>query len=369
MVNRMIVANVLHRPVRTIVSVLAVGIEVGMVLLVVGLTTGMLNESAKRVEGVGADVMVQPPGASFFLGITTAPMPIKLADRLRELDHVQAVTSVLLQFDTTSGLNLVYGIDMQTFDEVSGGFVYYSGGPLKNPTDALVDDWYARSNHVKVGENIHVLSHKFKVAGIVEHGKGARVFISLQTAQDMAGAADKASIFFVKCTNPGYTQDVVKSVETLLPSYKVLSMKEYMSLMTSNNVPELADFVSVMIAIAVGIGFLVIFLSMYTTITERTREIGILKSLGASKMYIIDLILKEAGLLSIAGIIVGLIGTIVVMRVIADYLPTLPLESLHTDWLWIVRAAALAIGGALIGAFYPALKASRLDPVEALGYE
>ena len=65
MVNRMILANVLHRPVRTIVSVLAVGIEVGMVLLVVGLTTGMLNESAKRVEGVGADVMVQPPGASF----------------------------------------------------------------------------------------------------------------------------------------------------------------------------------------------------------------------------------------------------------------------------------------------------------------
>lgn len=369
MVNRIIFANVLHRPVRTIVSILAVGIEVGMVLLVVGLTTGMLNEAAKRVEGVGADVMVQPPGASFFLGITTAPMPIKLADRLRELDHVQAVTSVLLQFDTTSGLNLVYGIDSQTFKEVSGGFIFYGGGPMQGPTDALVDDWYARSNRVKVGETIHVLSHSFKVAGIVEHGKGARVFIPLATAQEMAGAEGKASIFFVKCTSPGYSQTVVKEVEQLLPSYKVLSMKEYMSLMTSNNVPELADFVNVMIAIAVAIGFLVIFLSMYTTITERTREIGILKSLGASKAYVVNLILKEAGIMSIAGILIGIAGTIVVMRVIADYLPTVPLEPLHSDWLWIVRAAALAIAGALIGALYPALKAARLDPVEALGYE
>jgi putative ABC transport system permease protein len=369
MVNKMIVANILHRPVRTIVSVLAVGIEVGMVLLVVGLTTGMLNEAAKRVEGVGADVMVQPPGASFFLGITTAPMPIKLGDRLKELDHVQAVTAVLLQFDTTSGLNLVYGIDTKSFDQVSGGFVYYAGGPLKDSMDALVDDWYARSNHVKLGQMISVLGHKFKVAGIVEHGKGARVFSRIDTAQELAGAANKASIFFVKCTSPGYTQDVVKSIGQLLPTYKVLSMKEYMSLMTSNNVPELADFVAVMIAIAVGIGFLVIFLSMYTTITERTREIGILKSLGASKAYIINLILREAGLLGAVGIGVGLAGTVIAMRIISAYLPTVPIESLHSDWMWIVRAAALAIGGALIGAFYPALRASSLDPVEALGYE
>lgn len=366
MIGKMIVANVLHRPIRTIVSILAVAIEVGMVLLVVGMTNGMLHESARRVEGVGADIMVQPPGASFFLGITAAPMPIKIAGLLKDIPHVQDVAPVLLQFNTTSGLNLVYGIDMTTFDEVSGGFVYFEGGPLKAPWDILVDDWYARSNHVKVGETINLLGHDFHVAGIVQHGKGARLFISMKTAQQMTGALDRASIFFVKCTDPGYTSSVLEAIKKLMPRYQVLSLKEYMSMMTANSLPELTDFVNTMIGIAVGIGFLVIFLSMYTTITERTREIGILKSLGASKIYVIQAILQEAGLLAIAGIIAGIIGTIVIRRLIMMYFPTLPVE---LTIVWGVRAAILAMVGALIGAFYPALRAAKLDPVDALGYE
>ena len=103
MVNRMIFANVLHRPIRTVVSVLAVAIEVGMVMLVVGLTHGLVDDAARRVEGVGADVMVQPPGTSFMFGLTSAPMPVKLADRLAEIPRVQAVTPVLFQTNLSGG--------------------------------------------------------------------------------------------------------------------------------------------------------------------------------------------------------------------------------------------------------------------------
>src|SRR5207249_11837568 len=131
-----------------------------------------------------------------------------------------------------------------------------------------------------------MLDHKFRVCGIVEHGKGARLFIPLETAQDLSGSHDKASIFFVRCTDPGYGDDVVNAIRHLLPDYHVLSVREYMSLMTSNNLPGLKAFIEAMIAVAVGIGFLVMFLSMYTTITERTREVGILNSLVASRWYI-----------------------------------------------------------------------------------
>ena len=85
MVNKLIFANVMHRPIRTIVSVLAVAIEVAMVILVVGLCHGMVNDSAKRVEGVGADILVRPPGSSFMMGMGEAPMPIKIGDRLAVL--------------------------------------------------------------------------------------------------------------------------------------------------------------------------------------------------------------------------------------------------------------------------------------------
>ncbi|PYU92769.1 MAG: ABC transporter permease [Acidobacteria bacterium] len=362
----MIVANVLHRPVRTIISILAVAIEVSMVMLVVGMTTGLLHESAKRVEGVGADVLVQPPGSSFLLGLGSAPVPIKIGGLLAGLQHVQAVTPVLLQTNTTGGLNIIYGIDIKSFERVSGGFAYHSGGAFTGPYDVAVDDPYARANRLKVGDTLSMLDHKFRVCGIVEHGKGARLFIPLETAQDLSGSHDKASIFFVRCTDPGYGDDVVDAIRHLLPDYHVLSVREYMSLMTSNNLPGLKAFIEAMIAIAVGIGFLVIFLSMYTTITERTREIGVLKSLGASKAYIIAAILREAALLCVAGIAAGIIGSVFAKRLILEAFPTLSVD-LTADWG--IRAAGLALAGSLIGAFYPALRAAQLDPVDALAYE
>ena len=362
----MIFENILHRPIRTLVSVLAVAIEVGMVMLVVGMTHGMLHETARRVQGVGADIMVQPPGASLFLGLTQAPMPVQVGDRLAEIPHVLAVTPVLLFLNTRGGINLIYGVDMPTFKEVSGGFIYLKGGPFEHPYDMLVDDWYARSNNVKVGRTINLLNNNFRVSGIVEHGMGARIFIPLSTAQDLTGAHDKASIFYIKCTDPGYTQSVITAIKQLLPTHQIHSTKEYMSLMTSNDLPALNAFISAMITVAVGIGFLVIFLSMYTTITERTREIGILKSLGAGKRYIIGVILREAGLLSILGVISGYAGTWLARKVIVATFPTLTVElTIH----WALWAGLLAIGGSLLGAFYPAIRAARLDPVDSLAYE
>lgn len=369
MENKIVLANLLHRPIRTVVSALAVAVEVCMIMLVVGLTTGMVNDTARRVQGVGAELLVQPSGASMFLGFGTAPMPIKIADLLLELPHVLAVAPVLLQFNSSKTLNTVSGIDMQSYDRVTGGFVYHgSGSPLQNPYDILVDDLQAQANHLKVGDKVQLFDHEFTVVGIVEHGKGSRLFIPLATAQELSGSPNSASIFFVKCTDPGYVDDVTDEIRQLLPKskYKIVPIAEYMSQMTSNNLPGLKAFITALVSIAVGIGFLVIFLSMYTTITERTREIGILKSLGASKFYIIEAILRESTFLCLLGIVVGLAGSLLAKRILHSAFPTLSVE---LTFQWALYAAVLAVGGSLVGAFYPAFRASRLDPVDALAYE
>ena len=366
MVNKLIISNILHRPIRTAVSVLAVAIEVAMVIMVVGLCHGLVNDSARRMEGVGADILVQPPGASFIIGMSQAPMPIKIADRLRELPRVLAVAPALFLVNSVRSLSIIYGIDLATFDRVSGGFVYHSGGPFQDSNDILVDNIYANANHAKVGQTLNLLNHDFRIAGIVEQGKGARMYVPLTTAQDMLGAQDRASMFFVKCTDRAFTDQTAEAIRTLLPTYSIMPIQEYMALMTSNNLPGLNYFISAMIGIAVGIGFLVIFLSMYTTITERTREIGILKSLGASKAYIISVILKEAALLTAVGIIAGFIGSVVMRKALIGLFPTLPVQF---TWDWRLYAAGLALIGSILGAFYPALRAARLDPVDALAYE
>ena len=366
MIGHMIVQNVTHRPMRTIITVIAVAVEVTLVIIVVGLTSGLLLESAKRTEGVGADVMVQPPSASIFMAFNSAPMPIAIATKLGQLDSVQAVAPVLVQFNSVNGLDLVYGIDPQTFRDVSGGFVFHSGHELEKPDDMLIDDVYAKSKNVKVGETLHILEHDFHIVGIVEHGKGARLFALLPTLQEMSGAHDKASVFFVKCDRSDHTPAVMEEIRDLLPRYEVRPMKDFISMMTSSNLPGLGAFINVMISIAVAIGFLVIFLSMYTTVIERTREIGVLKSLGASKGYITKIILSETALLCLLGLAAG-IGLSFFMRwFIYKLFPSLTIL-ITVDW--ILRAGLIALIGGLGGAAYPAFLASRKDPVEALAYE
>lgn len=366
MISRIIFSNLLHRPLRTLVSILAVGVEVTLVIIIVGLTSGMVQETAKRIEGVGADIMLQPPSASVLLAFNGAPMPIRIGDRLKELRYVQSVAPVLLQFNSSTGVDLVYGIDPESFRAVSGGFVFLEGRDMSGPDDLLMDDWDARSKKIKVGETFRMLDHDFHIVGIVEHGKGARIFVALSTLQDLSGARDKASLFFLKCTRSERTAAVIDQMKILLPGYEIRPLKDYLSLMTSTSLPGLDIFVRSMIALGVTIGFLVILLSMYSTVVERTRDIGVLKSLGASTMYIVRALLGEIAVICGAGILLG-IGMSYLAR--AFLLSSFPTLSILITLDWILRAALIAAAGGLAGALYPAWLAGRKDVVEALAYE
>jgi putative ABC transport system permease protein len=366
MMGELIVRNLLHRPLRTLIGIFAVAFEVALIVLIVGLTSGMLTETAKRIEGIGADVMVQPPAASFLIGITGAPMPIKIGDKLAELKYVKSVAPALLQFSSTGGIDVVYGIDRDSFRAVSGGFVFIEGRDMEGPDDLLVDDLAASSKHLKVGDTFKLLNHDWHVVAIIEHGKGARLFVPLATLQDLVGAPDKATIFWLKCTRPEHTDDVMDEIRGLLPGFTVRPLSAMLSLMTSTNIPGLQTFINAMISLAVAIGLLVIFLTMYTTVLERTRDIGVLKSLGAGRVFIVRTLLLESSGLCLLGIGAG-VGLSYVLRAIFHLgFPTLPVD---ISALWILRSAGIALVGAVLGASYPAWVASRKDPVEALSYD
>ena len=133
MMGELIARNLLHRPMRTFIGVMAVAVEVALVVLIVGLTSGLLAETAKRIEGIGADIMVQPPAASVFLGFSGSPMPIKIAERLKTQKYVQSVAPALLQFNSSGGVEVVYGIEPESFRAVSGGFVFIQGHDMEGP--------------------------------------------------------------------------------------------------------------------------------------------------------------------------------------------------------------------------------------------
>jgi putative ABC transport system permease protein len=369
----MVIANLVHRPLRTAISVVAIAVEVTLILLIVGLSIGIMNDAAERQKGIGADIMVSPPGSQLLTGISGAPVPIKVASVLRKVAHVTAVAPVVIQLNTSGNVEFVYGINLNPnspddFNKIGYPFRYLAGGPFQGPYDMLVDDYFADQKHVKVGDHLELLNHTFRVSGIVEHGKGARKFLPIDTLQDLIGAQGKASMFYVTVDKPSDVNEVETAIKHIpgMESYGVRSIQEYLSLMTVNSFPGFGTFINVVIGVSVIIGFIVIFQSMYTAVMERTREIGILKSLGAGKFYIMNVILRETIVLAIGGVVVGFLFSFVAREGI---LHKFPLMRVQMTPEWVLKAAVIAVIGALLGAIYPAFKAAQKDPIDALAYE
>jgi putative ABC transport system permease protein len=335
-----------------------------MILTVVGISYGLLDDVARRTRGVGADILVRPPGSSI-VGLSSAPMSEKILDVVRAMPNVSMVTGTAVH--PIGGLDTVTGIDIQEFDKLSGGFRYLAGGPFKNPDDVLIDERLARQRKLTVGSTMEMMNRKWRVAGIVESGKLARIFLPLRLLQELSANTGRLTVVYVKVDDPKNTDDVVAALKTKLPGYPVYSMEEFASLLTVDNVAGSRAFINVVIGLSVIVGFIVVSLSMYTAVLERTREIGILKSLGATPGFIVNVLARETSMLALAGSVLGILLTYGTRWLIMNYVPGSLSQNIVPSW-WPI-ATGIAIAGALLGAVYPGWKAARQDPIEALSYE
>lgn len=364
MVNKLVVENLKHRPIRTLLSVIAISIQVTMVLTLVGLSKGMLNEQARRARGVGADILVRPPGSAIVASggqMFERLIPV-VVDKA---PHVAGATGTLLY--GTDLFNYVTGVDLATFSQLNGGFRFVAGGPFQHPDDVIVDELYAAQHKVHVGDSVQMMNRSWRVAGVYEPGMLARVVVPLATLQDLTGNTGKVSTIYVKVDDGSRIADVIADLSDKLKTYKVYSMEDYTTLFSPANVPMLPQFIGVVIGLGVVVGFLVVFLSMYTAVLERTREIGILKALGATPAYILSILLRETTLLAIAGSALGIALAYATRFAIARMVPGSLVQDIVYTW-WPI-AAAIALVGALLGAVYPGIKAARQDAIEALAYE
>jgi putative ABC transport system permease protein len=366
--NKLVVGNLLHRPIRVAISILAVAIEVIMILSITGVFIGQVSGSRASTLGVGADMVVQPPNASFLTSIGGAPVPAKVADVIRKLPHVAVVSPVISQLNTAGSVESILGIDFDSYNALRP-FHFLAGTPFQEPNDVILDDYAAKRDHgYHVGDTIQVFHHPFRVCGIVEHGKGGRKFVPIRTLGALNGAENNASFFYMKTDDPKNQNLVRQEIHNTpgMSEYEVHTVDEMLSQMTPEHLPGFNIALRVVIAIAFIVGFLVIFQSMYTAVMERTREIGILKALGASKAYIVNVVLRETSLFTLAGILIGLILTFVIKAVLNQSFPTLPFP---VQGVWMLRTALLAFIGSFLGALYPAWKAAQKDPIDALAYE
>jgi putative ABC transport system permease protein len=362
--NKLVVGNLVHRPLRSLISCLAIAIEVIMILSITAILMGKLDGFKTRQNGIGMDMFVRPSTINNFIGMSPAGASIKVADVIAQVPHV--VVSAPVNVQITSSLDSIYGIDYKTFNGLLP-FTFISGGPFQHPFDIILDDYAAAGK--KVGDTITVLNHPFRICGIVEHGKGGRKFLPIETMGQITGTEGKATMFYLRTEDQPKYQDQVRKAILATPGmseYNVATADEYLSSISPDRLPGFNIGLRVVIGIAVIIGFLVIFQSMYTAVMERTREIGILKSMGASRAYIVGIVLRETGLLAAVGIAAGVIASFALSAALEARFPTLDFV-INVPYVW--KAILIAFIGALLGALYPAIKAASKDPIDALSYE
>jgi putative ABC transport system permease protein len=369
-VTRLALSNLGQRRMRTALSVLAVAVEVALVLVLVGLTTGTLQEVGDRIENVHSDVLVLPPGAQLILAMSNAVMPLDpVRAAIEATPGVQAAAPVV--FATTNrfgGYAMIFGIEPRSYALAGrGALEVLEGEGIHGADDLLVDRRLARANQLAVGQQVEILNHSFRIAGIVRDGAGVRMYLPIGTVQDLLGRQGKASLFFVRTTAPDRVAAVVDELRRspAFKGYNVIASRQYAELLGTSAF-GIRQFIAAVTVIAVLFGFLVISLAMYTTIIERTRQIGILKTMGAGRGFIVRAIVLEAGLLVALGIPTGFVLAVVVKALLQATYPTL---IIFLTPRWLGYASALAFGAGLLGALYPALRAARVDPVVALSYE
>src|SRR5256886_12327735 len=146
------------RPLRSFLSVIAIAIQVILVLMIVGLTSGVISEWGKRVEGVGADILVQPPNSSIFFAFLSVGMQESLGGQIAALSGVDEVAPTVILTEPKN-LVMIYGIDYQRFNALSKGFLFRDGRPFEGRDEVIADDIIAQTRHLKVGSQITLLNH------------------------------------------------------------------------------------------------------------------------------------------------------------------------------------------------------------------
>jgi putative ABC transport system permease protein len=310
--------------------------------------------------------MIRPSGSIGLTGGSPFRLRASHADELAKVEGVRAATAIgqaLDRSDSGFGQRLIDGIDYDQYSNLAGISIR-EGRKLISGDEAIIDPQWKENRHAQIGDTVKLFERPFKIVGVYGPPGGGRVKIPLSTLQEQEGAQGHATAILVACVDPAKQDEVAKRIQQRFPEDQLIFTRDLPELYATG-VPALNIFIKVVVGVAASISMLVILLAMYTTVTERTRQIGILKSLGMSKSAIAWVIEQEAMLVSFLGVIVGVLLTLAarfaVMRVTS--------LTIEIEPRWILVALGVGLLGGTIGALYPALRAARQDAVEALSYE
>jgi putative ABC transport system permease protein len=366
LMDSLVFSNIAHRPARTAVSIFGTGVGVLLIVFTVGLAHGVLHERGRRESNMGAEIMIRSSGSVGIGGAGQFRVPVSHAQELAAIPGVMATTPIGQATDRSDsgfGFRLLDGIEYDQYANIAG-ITIREGRKLISGDEAIIDPVWKQQRNAEVGGTVMLFERPFKIVGVYEPPGGGRIKVPLSTLQEQLGSEGRASAILVRCVESAKQDEVAARILERFSDDQLVFTRDLPEIYATG-VPALNVFIKVVVGVAAAISVLVILLAMYTTVTERTRQIGILKSLGMSKSSIAWVIEQEAIVVSLLGVGVGVLLTLIakfaVMRVTS--------LTIEIEPRWVLVSLAVGLLGGSLGALYPALRAARQDAVEALSYE
>ena len=362
----LVLANLRTRPFRTLISILGVALGVILITLFTGLAHGMSDSMAKQAANWKAEILFTRPGA---MGLTSsnASVNTKYADELLKIEGVKTAIPVYRYFAASTkerwGIEQIDGVDWEPFSKMNEMKIEKGRAPESN-AEVIIDEIHAENKKRAPGNSIELFGRNYTIVGIFSPSSGSRIKMSLGAIQDALQNPKRCTYILVKLDDGADVSAVANRIDEALPGNK-LNLTSDLIADAQDRIPGLGIFLNSLVGLGALVSTIFVLLSMYTTITERRKEIGILKSLGASKSFVVKVIEGEAFLIGLLGIIVGLAVSYAAAFLISSFFNL----AFQFSVGWIATAFLIAIAGSLVGALYPAWRASDIDPVLVLTNE
>lgn len=370
----MILKNLARRKWRTMLTILGISIGIAAIIGLGTLANALEAGYEAMMEGSQADFVLSQPDA---FDISFSTVDESVGELLKAMPEVSAISGMIQGIVQTGDMPyfFVYGYPEGSFltdrvQVIEGSDLESEPDVHKGGTPLLLGVSSAETLNKGIGDSLKLGEQLFRIVGIYQTGEPLEdrgAIVPLESAQDLLGMQRKVSLFYIQLKDPELGERLRTRLERRWDNLSVSNTDDFASKQT---------MVSVLHAYVIGIGGLAILIggvvmmnTQLMAVMERTREIGLLRSVGWSRWKVMWMILRESLLLSFLGGLLGVLMGWLILQAIGNassLFSGIP-EQLTMDQIWRVFLIVFPLG--LLGGAYPAWRAAQLEPIEALRYE
>jgi len=367
-IGGMAVQSLWQRTTRTFLTLAAIGLTTGGIMALDGMITGAGESLNSMAIGAGTEIMVRQANiADTSLSALDQRIGARIA-AFPEVENVSGIVFSAVMLPDTGSFFILLGYSPNEY--AIRRYVVTQGRRIEGNHQIMLGKTIAEALNKGVGDTIELNRQRFRVVGIYESEigwEGLGGVMTLRDAQAFIGRPRKVTMYAVKVNDPDDAQAVVDKINTTIDGTHAALAGEFAEQMPDMEAASgMMDGIS---ALAIMVGGVGVMNSMLMAVLERTREIGVLRAVGWSRFRVLGLIFREALILGLIG---GVMGVFIAFGLVA-LLNLIPMIGEAAQPIWAIgifaRAFTVALLLGLVGGLYPALRATRLEPVEALRYE